>query len=304
MEGTDKLHQHDEAVRAALQAQARGRFGLALDFFEEALALSLELGERRLIHAARINIASCYLSLGDTGRARAGLPAVILESNAPRHVSAAAALLAEALMKEGRLEKSAHYLTTALDQARVAADGRAEASALGLRGHLAVLGGHHADAVVAYTAALAVALGRAPQADAGELCYLEDNLGYAQLLAGQVPAGVRTLRRSLRLATSAGNLRVEAEAHKDIAFGFMLGERHASAERHGLAALRLAKEHGYPSVLKNSYYVLMELALRTNRGDDFEQYFDRLQQLLPEVRLSRDFFRIFDISDVINVKEF
>jgi len=50
--------------------------------------------------------------------------------------------------------------------------------------------------------------------------------------------------------------------------------------------------------------VLMEVSLRANRGEDFERYFTRLQEQLPDVKLSRDFFRIFDISDVISLKEF
>jgi hypothetical protein len=48
----------------------------------------------------------------------------------------------------------------------------------------------------------------------------------------------------------------------------------------------------------------MELSLRSGREEDFERWFSRLQDLLPEVKLSKDFFRIFDISDVINMKEF
>ena len=48
----------------------------------------------------------------------------------------------------------------------------------------------------------------------------------------------------------------------------------------------------------------MELSLREDRTTDFDDYFEHLQDMLPDVRLSRDFFRIFDISDVINLKEF
>src|SRR5512135_3331292 len=100
------IKRHDATVRAAADAQARGRFGLALDLYEESLELARALDERRRIHAARINISSCYLSLGDYPNARAGLAAIILESDQPRHVAAAAGQLAEALMKEGRLEKA------------------------------------------------------------------------------------------------------------------------------------------------------------------------------------------------------
>src|SRR5688500_7547017 len=76
----DITRRHDEAALEGVAAQARGRFGLALDLFEESLRHAEELGERRKIHAARLNISSCFLSLGDWAGARSGLAAIILES--------------------------------------------------------------------------------------------------------------------------------------------------------------------------------------------------------------------------------
>src|SRR5205814_2312716 len=113
---------HDEAILAAVEAQASGRFGLALELFHESLDHARSLESRRLIHVALINISSCYLSLEDWSAARSGLAAIILESDEPRHVSAAAAQLAEALMRDGRLEKAGHYLRLALENAELAGD--------------------------------------------------------------------------------------------------------------------------------------------------------------------------------------
>ena len=106
------------------------------------------------------------------------------------------------------------------------------------------------------------------------------------------------------MAEASGNTWSRAEAHVDLGFGFLLAERNGSAERHALRAMALAVAHGYPSIRKSSTYVLMETALRTGRSDDFDRWFRQLQELLPDVKLSQDFFRIFDISDVINLKEF
>ena len=66
----------------------------------------------------------------------------------------------------------------------------------------------------------------------------------------------------------------------------------------------LLEAHGYATIQKNATFILMELALRSGREEDFDRWFARLQELLPDVKLSKDFFRIFDISDVINMKEF
>ena len=292
---------HDRAVLAAVEAQSRGNFGLALDLFEESLAAAEALGDRRKLHAARINVSSCYLSLGDWERARSGLAAIILESDNERFISASAVQLAEALMKEGRLEKSAHYLRLGLERARAAGDQSRVISALTMQGHLAIMEGRHDEAVNLYGEAVA---SRAPLAEGPDTAQLVDKLGYAQVLSGRLAQGLWTLRRSLRMAESAGNTWARAEAHVDLGFGFLLAERNASAERHALRAMALAVAHGYPSIRKSSTYVLMETALRTGRDDDFDRWFQQLQDLLPDVKLSRDFFRIFDISDVINLKEF
>lgn len=304
MLGSDELKQRYETiVRDGVSAQSRGRFGLALDLFEESLTVAEGLEDRRKIHAARLNVSSCFLSLGDWSSARAGLAAIILESDDARHISAAAVRLAEALMKEGRLEKSAHYLRMGLEQARQADDQGRVVFALTMQGHIAVMEGRHAEAVELYAEAVRLRAGLGERSTHDEAVLL-DKLGYAQILAGRVPEGLWTLKRSLRLAERNDNTWGRAEAHVDLGFGFLLGERNSSAESHALEALALALPNGYTSIRKSGTYVLMEVALRTGRSDEFEKWFGQLQELLPDLKLSPDFFRIFDISDVINLKEF
>jgi tetratricopeptide (TPR) repeat protein len=310
----DHRREHERTLREAAEAQARGRFALALELFSEALRHAEALGDRRKVHAAHINISSCLLSLGEHDEARQGLPAIILESDSPLHVSAAAAQLAEALMHEGRLDKAAHYLRMAGEQARLAGDRQREGWVLNVQGNLAIVSGRYADAIDSYQrsidifeAALAETIdvhGSIPGwADKTRATRL-DNLGYAQVLAQHLGEGLRTLRRARVSARRADNTRLLAEIEKDLAFGFLLGHSNTAAERHALRALGLAQDNGYASVVQSSYYLLMELALRRSLGTDFDRWFDRLQATMPDVRLSRDFFRIFDLSDVVNLKEF
>lgn len=306
----DLVRRHDAAIRAAADAQVKGRFGLALDLYEEALDHARALGERRRIHAARINISSCYLSLGDYPNARAGLAAIVLESDLPRHVAAAAGQLAEALMKEGRLERASQYLRTAVDAAREAGEPRREAAAMVLQGHLAIHESRNADAETAYLEALARYREVASQPSASavvdvraSLAAVHDYVGYSRILLGRHAAGLRSLRHGLALARAAQASRVEAEIEKDAAFCLLLADKNLAAERHALRALALAQTHDFPAIMKNTTYILMELSLRSERGHDFDHWFQRLQSQMPDVRLSPDFFRLFDISDVINLKE-
>ena len=300
---TDIGRRHDEIVVSGVAAQSQGRFGLALDLFQESLELAEQLGERRKMHAARLNISSCLLSLGDWIAARSGLAAIILESEDPRFISGAALRLAEALMKEGRLEKSAHYLRMGVEKAREAGDGSRLVFALMMQGHVALQDGRHAEAVGHYAEAIAVHE-HLEGSGTHDLAVLLDKLGYAQVLAGEIGKGLWTLRRSLRLAERNGNEWARAEAHGDLAFGLLLGDRNDSAARHALKALGMAGTGGYSSIRKSAIFVLMEAALRNGKGNDFERWFHELQLMMPEVKLSRDFFKIFDITDVINLKEF
>ena len=208
-------------------------------------------------------------------------------------------------MREGRFERAETYLRTSLEQARQCEDRWHEGWTQLMQGHLAVLASRHEDAVEAYSEALVLHEPlQDPSSGRTSLAAILDNLGYAELLCGEVVKGQRRLHRGLRIARATGNLRVEAEIEKDLAFGFLLGDKPASAERHGVKALGLATDQGYEAVLRNACYLLMEASLRQDRDRDFDEYFERLQSLMPEMRLSKDFFRIFDISDVINLKEF
>ena len=176
----DHSRLHDRALLSAVEAQAHARYELALDLYEEALGHAEALDNRRKIHGARINVSSCLLSLGEHDAARRGLPAIILESDEPRHICAASGQLAEAFMREGRLERSETYLRTSLEQARQCEDGWHEGWTLLMQGHLAVLGGEHQDAVDRYAEALDIhAPLQDPESGRVSLSAILDNLGYA-----------------------------------------------------------------------------------------------------------------------------
>ncbi len=162
--GNDHSKLHDRALLSAVEAQGHGRYELALDLYEEALGHAEAIENRRKIHGARINISSCLLSLGEHDNARRGLPAIILESDEPRHICAASGQLAEAFLREGRLERSETYLRTSLAHARQCEDRWHEGWVLFMQGHVAVLGGEHATAVERYGEALDI---QTPLQDAG-----------------------------------------------------------------------------------------------------------------------------------------
>ena len=67
--------------------------------------------------------------------------------------------------------------------------------------------------------------------------------------------------------------------------------------------LVLATEMGYEYITKNCYYMLMEISIRGNDDESFNVYFEKLQERYPDTELSKSFFRAFDITDIISLKE-
>ena len=88
-----------------------------------------------------------------------------------------------------------------------------------------------------------------------------------------------------------------------MSYGFILKNHLQRAEKMALRALGVATQHEFTDIVKNCYFLLMEAAIRRGEQAKFDLYFDRLQELFPEVRLSRSFFRMFDITDILNLKE-
>jgi hypothetical protein len=88
-----------------------------------------------------------------------------------------------------------------------------------------------------------------------------------------------------------------------MSYGFILKNHLQRAEKMALRALGVATQHAFTDIVKNCYFLLMEAAIRRGEQAKFDLYFDRLQELFPEVRLSRSFFRMFDITDILNLKE-
>ncbi|MEM7244866.1 MAG: tetratricopeptide repeat protein [Acidobacteriota bacterium] len=297
---------HNQKVCQAVQAQADGRYGLALALHEEALDLAKQLESRRMMHAAWLNRSSCLLSLNDPEGAQEGLAAIILESDKPRHVSQAAGQLAETLVRQGRYEKAHNYLQTCLEQARLTEDPWQEGWALVLQGHSLVLQGQPEDALEPYRRAIDVHQNLpldGPTPLEGTLASVIDFLGHAQVLAGQVPAGIGTLHKARQLTIAAGHRRLLGEVEVDLGFAFLLADRPRAGHRHATRALDVALEGKYQELERNSTYLLMELSLRLGRDDEFLSHFERLQALTPGMKLSPDFFRLFDVSDLVTLKE-
>ena len=283
---------------AALEA---GRYDEAVEGFRAALEAAEEEGERERVFAARCNLGTAYFARHDYDDAIAGLREIILASRDDRTVGTAALLASMALYKKHRLEKAREYLRVAEERGIRCGWHHLRANTANQLGNVHLMMGAHEEAAEAYTTAIGI-YSELPVAAYQRAAAL-DNRGYVYVLLGRYREGFRDLRQALALAEEANNPRTIASACQDMAYGFIIRNHLQRGEKMALRALGVATKHSFSDIVKNCYFLLMESAIRRDEQAKFDLYFDRLQELFPEVRLSRSFFRMFDITDILNLKE-
>lgn len=293
---------YEELRKRGIAEMDRGDYGAALDAFRGALSQAEESEEMASIHAARCNVSLVLLELQEYRSAEKGLREILLQSRDDRVAAVAALILAQSLAKQYETERALEYLKISLDRARRAGARKVEAESLNLRANIAVLSGDYPGAGLQYEEALKIyrELG-----EEGSFVYqlILENRGYALLLEGDNSRAISLMAESLRNAERNGQHRVIAVASQDLGYAMLLSNRIKRAETYASRALSEAMKHRYSDVVKNSLFLLMEISLRQEDEAKFDHFFDRLQVMFPEIKLSRSFFKMFDISDIITLKE-
>lgn len=294
--------QHYESIReAGVLALEEGRHQEALDHFREALCVAEGGADRERIHAARCNVSLALWQMGEQEQAKQGLREIILASGKDQTVAAAALWLSAILSKEQNYEKSLQYLGIARERAEDAGDWKLQTSALIEIGNLHLACGESELSLEEYRAAIEMLQ---DQEDAFfERAHCRKNEGYVLALLGRFKESFEALRQAREISEREGYPWILACTLQDQAYAFLLRNHLRRAEKAALRAATVSRDHAYLEVMKNAYFILMEVAIRQDESAKFDRYFDKLQELMPEVRLSRSFFRMFDITDILNLRE-
>lgn len=129
-----------------------------------------------------------------------------------------------------------------------------------------------------------------------------DNLGYCLVLQGRHPEGYACLYQSLRLLRQFRPSRYEISTRLDLCFAHLETGRFHHAERHGLAALRLAESINEPDSIKNALYLLGEAAHLRGDADGARRYFARLQtSFYPGESYLPNFLLAVDVRKLVNL---
>ncbi|MEE9219348.1 MAG: tetratricopeptide repeat protein [Acidobacteriota bacterium] len=248
-------------------------------------------------------MSGVLLELGRYREGEKGLRQIILHPREPRTGWQATFNLAIALRRQGALERASSMARRALDAAKRLRSRTLVARSLNLLGNLGLVNSRFDEALEHYRQSLALYA-----ACRGDHRYpvsvIHDNLGYCLLLKQRFLEGLHEIDRALVLAQEIGQPRVEAESHQDRCYGLLRLRRLAEAERSGQRALELAERHHYRDLRVNCYYLLGEIHHLGGDAARRDTYFLKLQELYPHLPFLRDFLCAFDLSGIINLKNF
>jgi tetratricopeptide (TPR) repeat protein len=291
------------------KALTRGDVQMACREYEQALVVARHCADEDegVVDKAEVNLAMARVQAHQDDVAEKGLREVLLRSSNAEVIRVAAQALAKILSHRHEHDKAHRFALLALEKAEEIGEPLQLFSCRTLMGLTRLNQSYLAESLEHYEAALQL-LEEHPHEDPAEQAYYwaltADNIGYVLVLKGDLQEGRLRLEAAYERARNLGITDLVAEITTDLCFVHLrLGELD-TAQEFGERALNLAENHGYEFFRRNCYYLLGEVA--SQRGDDAEadNYFRKLSEFYPQFAFLGDFLKEFDISSMINLKEF
>jgi tetratricopeptide (TPR) repeat protein len=296
---SDAARSYETFRQQGVQAIAAGDLHAALAAFDAALEQARAAGDAALIDRAYCNRALPAIELGDGEEAVRGLRQLLLRSDDLENRYLASYHIARVYELRKEYKKGLFYARAAMGHAVSLGNVEWKASSSNQLGNLLLAESQVAEAHIAYSEALAGMPGQSALWQARIL----DNLGYCEVLRGQLAAGFALLYRSLRAIRRAGADYYEISTRLDLCFAHLEAGRARSAMRHGERALELSERHDDRESLKNALYLLGEAAGICGEPEAARGYFARLQRTFyPDNAFVTDFLLAVDVRKLINLK--
>ena len=163
------------------------------------------------------------------------------------------------------------------------------------------------EALENYEAALRL-LEEHPPEDPAEQAYYwaltTDHIGYVLVMKGSLREGLLKLEAAHDRARNLGITDLVTEIATDLCFVHLRLGNLDEARSFGETALEMAEEHAYDFFRRNCYYHLGEVASQSGNDAEADEYFRRLGEFYPQFAFLGEFLREYDISSMINLKEF
>ena len=286
--------------RKARQAYRQGRLGEALAHYEEALAWANLHGTVDDKDRAVCGRASVAIELGSGTDAVLGeLRAILMRSGCEENCFLAANNIGRLYELRRLPRKSEFYARIARDRAAALGSREWLASAHNLLGNAFLAESRGDEARFEYCAALELI----PATMNTWRALVEQNLGYAFVVSGELQLGFRLLHRSLRTLRRNGAERYTSSVHVDLAFAHLEANRPVSALRHAQRAATAAERDGDRDLLKNALYLLGHAANQLQHSAAARSTFVRLQrEFFPGSQNLADFLLAVDVRQLVSLR--
>lgn len=292
------LSRYDELRAEGIRLLEAGHLDVAEECFGAALALAEEQCDRTLIQLAHCNLSAVRIER-DEEETVPSLRRLLMEAEDHEVCFLAAYNLARFHERREDFKKALFYSRLAVQRASLVCRPDWMGSGHNQVGNLLTYGSHFEEAEGEYRTALELV----PEAFALKRALLLENLGYCQMVQGELRAGFRNVIQSLRTLRGLGARLWLVFPHMDLCYGYLEIGRCRRARRHGERALALAREMGDDDAAKKCLYLLGEAAFTSGDEDAAAEYFTELQRrYYPEIAGLKEMLLALDLRKLVNLK--
>ncbi len=290
--------------KRAEAAFAAGNTEAALHAWRQAESEASRRGDTERADLAFCNQAAILIDLerGDTCLPR--LKRILLGSGRPRARWMASYYTGMALYMATKLREAMGYARRALSFADELGEQAPRAATNNLVGNIAVLDSRFEDAETAYRGALDAYQGLEGY-HRSMAALVRDNLGYVLMCTDRLHPGLELCDQSRRELESQNASHLLPQPLQDLCYGHLLDGSLEEARLRGERGLELAMDTGDDLVVKNTLFLLAEIAVR--EGDRFRarRFLAELVRCYPEVGPDEDIIDVFldvDLTRVVNLR--
>lgn len=296
----DTSSEYFESLRRRGYEQAnQGRLDEALATYDEALEWAECHGDQRTVDLAFCNRSAVLIAQGEGRHLVGPLRCILLRSgdSTVRHLAAYnVSLFYESV--EDR-QKGLFYARLALDHAKNSGTSEFIARSHNRIANTLIVESYFEEAQEHNLRALDL-LG-----DEVSLLRVSllTNTGYCHVVLGHYTAGFEALFRSLRSLRKLEHCEWESIVRLDLCYAYLEIDRIDPARRHGLAALQCAERTGDYEQVKNSLYLLGEVAKMAGESLSAYSFFSRLRdEFYPDKQFIADMLMTVDARQLVNLR--
>jgi len=293
---------HLEFLRkTAKDAIWSGDYERALTLYEDGLALSRSWKDRELEDLFTCNRATTLLEMDRQDFDLSRLKEIVLRNPSSYNGVLAAHTCAHAHEVRKEYGRALFYAKSALQKSRELGYHELTASSYNILGNLELHESQFDAAQELFQDALQH-LERRGETDSVLAAQYMDNLGYCHIALERIPVGMPLVKRSVEIFEQQGARQALDYPSLDLCFAYLRNGELDTAERWGFQALELGNEFRREDVIKNSHYLLAEIAVETGREQEADEHYEALANYYPNFPALKNYLHQISLVGMINLR--